>query len=467
MQDRHPIPTGSPADTPLSTHVRRPRLYLRIEELFPPLSFPARRRLLAAGVLAAAVTVGLLLWPWEASRADPPAGDGGSLGGIPSQTPGEGEETSLDGESDSAESEAECAPADTDSTAAEPSESDPAPDTDGTADTPTDPPPATEPISTQATTEEVSPPVGDGTVSEIPTVQETPTDTSPATDNEAPTDPPPETATEAPTEAVTEAPPVPVPEGCLPFVTVDRSESHMGVGYIDSGGSRLPHALPTDAPFTVKSPAVLIVNTHPYEGYGGGAAWYDPALGGLAVTDSPNAPDGVVALGSALARALRDQGVTVIHLRIPVSAGDTASVIRGRTEEAVRYYRRLYPDIGLVLDLRRSAELTAEGGILATKGDLNGSPCAQLRLSVSGGRDETALGYDLAVALSVREKLWDTSPTLSRPVGVKSGGGIAGDVADLRILTLEMGSAGNTYAEARATVEPLARAISAVIQKYS
>ena len=85
----------------------------------------------------------------------------------------------------------------------------------------------------------------------------------------------------------------------------------------------------------------------------------------------------------------------------------------------------------------------------------------------SGGRDETALGYDLAVALSIREGLWDTSPTLSRPVGVKSGSGLAGDVADLRILTLEMGSAGNTYGEARATVEPLARAISAVIQKYS
>ena len=103
MQDHHPIPSEIPADTPLSTHVRRPKLYLRIEELFPPLSFPARRRLLAVGLLAAAVTVGLLLWPWEASRAKPPAGDGGSLGGIPSQTPGEGEETSLDGESDSAE----------------------------------------------------------------------------------------------------------------------------------------------------------------------------------------------------------------------------------------------------------------------------------------------------------------------------------------------------------------------------
>ena len=177
MQDRHPIPTESPADTPLSTHVRRPRLYLRVEDLFPPLSFPARRRLLAAGVLVAAVTVGLLLWPWEASRAEPPVGDSGSLGGIPSQTPGEGEETSLDGESGPAESEAECAPTDTDSAAAEPSESDPAPDTESGVGTSTGTPPATEPFTSEADTEEASHPDTDGTVSETPTAQETQTET--------------------------------------------------------------------------------------------------------------------------------------------------------------------------------------------------------------------------------------------------------------------------------------------------
>jgi len=175
----------------------------------------------------------------------------------------------------------------------------------------------------------------------------------------------------------------------------------------------------------------------------------------------------VVALGAALAATLREQGVTVIHLRLPVTEGESTASVYTRTEEAIRYYRRLYPDIGLVLDLRRSAELTAEGGILATKGHYDGTPCAQLRLSVNGGRDETALGYDLAVALSIREGLWDTEPTLSRPVRVKNGGGIAGDLTDLRILTLEMGSAGNTYAEARALVEPLARAISVTMEKYS
>ena len=215
------------------------------------------------------------------------------------------------------------------------------------------------------------------------------------------------------------------------------------------------------------NPAVLIVNTHPYEGYGGDDPWYDPATGGLALTDTPNDPYGVVALGAALAATLREQGVTVIHLRLPVSQGESTASIYARTEEAIRYYRRLYPDIGLVIDLCRSAELTAHGGILATRGSYQGEPCAQLRISVSGGREETASGLDLAVATALRRHLWDAEPTISRPVWVKSGEGLAGDLADLRILTLDMGSAGNTYGEARTLIDPLGVAICKILKNNS
>ena len=459
MQDpRHPVPTEIPADAPLSATVRRPKLYLRLEDLFPPLSFPARRRALAVGVAAIATVAILLLWPWVTSRAQPPTGDGGvpdgTPGGVTAQTQGSIDETTRETyESEPPTDEAECQPTDT----AEP----PAPDESGSAEDSgssvedgtsqgdsTDNSPATTPV----TTEEVTPSPtdeGDG---------EATADTETRPDTQVPTAPP-DTA-----PAETEPP---IPAGCLGFVSVDKSESHLGAGYVERGDLTIPEALPADSPWKGGSPAVLIVNTHPYEGYGGGAAWYDPAAGGLALTDSPNDPDGVVALGAALARTLRDSGITVIHLRVPVSAGDSASAILARTEEAIRYYRRLYPDIGLVLDLRRSAELTADGSILATKGDYNGVPCAQLRVSVNGGRASDELGYDLAVAISLRESLWNTAPTLSRPVRVKSGSGIAGDSDGLRVLTLEFGSAGNTYDEAKVLVAPLGRAISAVLKKYS
>ena len=129
----------------------------------------------------------------------------------------------------------------------------------------------------------------------------------------------------------------------------------------------------------------------------------------------------------------------------------------------VRTYCRLYPDIGLVLDLRRSAELTENGEILRTEGSLNGEPTAQLRISVSGGREEDAVARDLAVALALRTGLWEIQPNLSRPVRVKSGAGMAGEFADIRMLTLELGAAGNTFDEAARLTAPLAAVLCGLL----
>lgn len=260
--------------------------------------------------------------------------------------------------------------------------------------------------------------------------------------------------------------PPPVPDGCFPIASQDLSEPHRGVGYIHNEGVTLPAALPDGSPWRVQTPAVLIVNTHPYEGYHDGAPWYDPTQGGLAQTDSPNAPDGVVALSVALTHALRDKGVTVIHLRIPTTPEESSADLYDRTEAMIRYYCRLYPDIGLILDLRRSAELTETGEILRTEGRVNGTSTAQLRIGVSGGRDPGALSRDLAVALALREGLWAESPSLSRPVSVKSRDGLLSDVSDLRVLTLEMGAAGNTYAEAVRLVPSLARSLNDILQNF-
>jgi hypothetical protein len=424
MQDNHshPIAAESAAPTALSSHVRRPRIYLRLEDLFPSLSLEARRRRLLAvgiGILAVTVTVGLFLWQRADTLAPPPVGDGGAAGGAPTQTQ-ETDETPYGSDLPTEEGD----PADTSA--------------------PKDPPEETvEETATGEATDEVTTPADGETTNE-----------------EAVTGA--EEVTTAPAE--TEAP---IPEGCLGFTRTDVSESALGVGHVTSSSHTLPTIPSVDALWEEVAPAVLLVNTRPYEGYGGGAAWYDPSAGGLALTETPNAPDGVVALGAALARDLRERGITVIHLRIPVSAEDSSAEILSRTEAAIRDYCRLYPRIGAVLDLRRTAELTADGRILATQGYYDGAPCAQVGVSVSGGRDGEAAGLDLMLAQSLRESLWAVEPTLTRPTRVRNGQGLAGDLPDLRVLTLEIGSAGNTYGEACATVEPLGEAIAAVLEKYS
>jgi stage II sporulation protein P len=162
-------------------------------------------------------------------------------------------------------------------------------------------------------------------------------------------------------------------------------------------------------------------------------------------------------------RYFREQGVTVMHLRIAVSEEDSAAAIYDRTRAAVRSYLTLYPDVGLILDLRRSAELTEEGGILRTAGKLNGETCAQLRISISAHRPEAEVKRDLSVALALREVLWQTSPTVSRPVWIKSGSGIAGDEKGVSALTLELGSAGNSFGEAAALIPLLAESIAHLV----
>ena len=427
MQDNHshPLPTPSSTDTAISSTVRPAKLYLRLEDLFPPLSFPARRLLaVGAGILAVTVAVGVFLWQRAEANAPPPAGDGSSLGGSSAQTQDSAEGTTYE---DTATDRGD--PTDT-PPSAEPTESEPAESGTSVESDPVESP------TSESITEETSPP--DEGVSDTEEVTEDTDETAPL-----------------------------IPEGCVGFAAVDVSESILGVDHITTGGLTLPAVPSVDTLWDEGTPAVLIVNTQPYEGYGGGAAWYDPSAGGLALTETANDPDGVVALGTALAHDLRERGITVIHLRIPVSAEDASADIFARTEAAIRDYCRLYPNIGLVLDLRRTAELTTDGSILATQGSLDGSPCAQVRVSVSGGRKGAISDLDLALAQSLRESLWAIEPTLTRPTRVKSGEGLAGDLPDLRVLTLEVGSAGNTYVEACVTLKPLGKAVAEILQKYS
>ena len=408
--------TDSPQSSP-STHVRVPRPRLYLEDLFPPLSSPPHRRRLAIGVAIAVVTVGAFFLLREAGWIHSPTGSVGGPGSNSAQIQ-ESETDTYEENKDtpsSHETEAESTEVDT---AGE----------------------VTEALTECAT---------------APAVETSDEATSETADSAESDDP------------ITDGSQPPLPTGCIGFVSADKSESAMGVEYVQSEDIYLPTLLPSDSPWSSATPTILIVNTQPYEGYGGGTPWYDPASGGLAITDSPNAPDGVVALGAELAATLRAEGMTVIHLRLAVESGETASSVYKRTEEAIRYYCRLYPDIGLVIDLRRSAELMTDGSILATQGNYGGRSCAQLRISVNGGREDGASDYDLAVATALRRNLWDIAPTLCRPVRVKGGEGLVGDLGDLRVLTLEMGSAGNTYEDACILVDPLSDAIRSVIEKYS
>ena len=314
-------------------------------------------------------------------------------------------------------------------------------------------------VSTEGTS--ASDPPEEGTTGGDPS-EDTTTEADPSED---PSKDPSEDPSEDLSEDTTAAdPPLAVPEGCVPVVSVDASLSERGAGYLVGEVDALPPSLPTDGWWGVEgTPTVLIVNTHPYEGYWNGEAWYDPATGGLSQVESPSDPDGVMALAADLTARLRSAGVSVIHLRVAVSEGDTASDMYRRTEEQIRRYCATYPEIGLVLDLRRSAELTGTGEILRTAGSYGEEPISQVRISVGSGRSREAFARDLALALALRKSLWGVDTSVSRPVQVRGGAGLAGDLSYLRVLTLELGAAGNTYAESARLIPLLERAVANLI----
>lgn len=439
------------------------------QAVYPFSLFPLRRRRGAAAVcLLLLAGLGVVLWQ-NVGASDPSGGtpntpsdppgqviEGG--GSLPSEDLLWSEEQTTeavpDEELDSYEEETDPA-----ETTAPPfsEEEDDTVQPDGTAAPPTESESATYPDEreTGGTSDEPAEP-------DFPNDSETTIDSDTSCVTESSESEPPEESTEETEEEITAE--EPVPEGCIPVQSMDMSMKDRGSGYVirESGG--LPSSLPVGGLWATEGmPAVLVVNTHPYAGYHDGGSYYDPAEGGLAQVQSSMDPEGTVALGAALTSYLRGQGVTVIHLRISVSPGETSSAIRERTETMIRHYCRLYPDIGLVLDLGRSAEMTEEGGILQTQARYSGEACAQLRMTVSGSRPSDATGRDLAAALALRQALWEEEPALSRPVRVVEGGGLASELLDVRVLTLELGAAGNTYAEAKALLKPLGDALCRIL----
>lgn len=446
MNPNHSSRVPAEVHTPIASHVFR-RGRMPFFTVWPRSWRDVRREMLGliVAVVLLAALIPVLILTYRAANASG-GGAGADLGILPADTDGGDTDPHTETErgiSEGLPADTENVPPDTDFTDTEDGETIPSEADSGTAGEP-------EPLPEEFEGNRAE------TMAETETFAEAETEavTEPREDGA-------DSETESDTVVETEEQ---IPAGCYPVKAEDMSCASLGAGHLAGYTDALPNHLPAEGWRTGDGAlAVLVIHSHPYEGYWSGGAWYDPAAGSLSCVESPNAAGGVVALGAELTRALRDLGVTVIHLRVAVSAEDTASDIYDRTEEAVRSYCRLYPDIGLVLDLRRSAELTEDGGILQTSGSLAGALCAQVRISVGGGREPSALGKDVALALALRERLWAEEPSVSRPVRVKTGSGIAGELTNVRILTLEMGAAGNTYAEALRLAEPLAMALGEMI----
>lgn len=281
--------------------------------------------------------------------------------------------------------------------------------------------------------------------------------------------------TDADTVAVTdtgtdpEVPPEKQPDVAGPgAVRRDLSESERGPDHVQNDTDRDPRSVGAWAPGYVEPPVVLLVCSRPFEAYtdgdGGGT------VSGLAIR---------------LANALRSRGLTVVLIGPSLTGLTPESSVkecRERTQSLIRYYCRLYNNVALVLDLHRGAEM-AEGTLLATSGVFEGHDSAQLRFIADGLRPDgdgvpagTVSALDFSLARALRRAVFEISPTVSRPVWWRTSAGLVpgglcpsgtsygADPSDgPRLVTVELGAAGNTYASAEALIPLLARAVAAVM----
>ena len=117
----------------------------------------------------------------------------------------------------------------------------------------------------------------------------------------------------------------------------------------------------------------------------------------------------------------------------------------------------------MVLDLHRDAALNADGSQYATAATVGGQRSAQIMLVVGTdwlGGNHPNWQENLSLALKLQVLLEQENPGITRRTVLR--GSIFNQNLSAGMLIVEVGTAGNTMAEALRAISPLAKAIAAL-----
>ena len=245
-----------------------------------------------------------------------------------------------------------------------------------------------------------------------------------------------------------------VPDEAVLSTTITWSSDPLDndTGYAVDGGALL--AQEPDISLPAEGYQILIIHTHATEAYTPDGEDQYEADGSYRTTDTDQS---VIRVGQALADALSEYGLTVLHdTRLydhPSYNGSYA-----RSEAAIRSYLEEYPGIAMVIDLHRDA-FGSEGTTYRTVAGPEAPNAAQI-LFVMGSDvsfEHTDWRENLALAMSLQGLAAETYPNLMRPTllcpyrynqQLSTGS-----------LLMEVGAAGNTLQEAITAVELFAEAV--------
>lgn len=203
-----------------------------------------------------------------------------------------------------------------------------------------------------------------------------------------------------------------------------------------------------------EAPTVLILHSHGTESYEKEAGYTETSAYRTLDTDY-----NMVSIGNRVAELLEAGGIHVIHDRTLHDYPSYNSAY-GNAREAIRTCLSENPGVVLVLDLHRDAAEDGDGNQKYSAVTIDGTSVANLMLVM--GSDKGSLSYpnweqNLALALKLQAQLEQRHPGLCRPVKLVTSR-FNQDLCTGALL-VEVGTAGNTHAEALAAAEFLAEGI--------
>ncbi len=209
------------------------------------------------------------------------------------------------------------------------------------------------------------------------------------------------------------------------------------------------------------APQVLIIHTHTTEGYMTYAAGYYNASDRERSTDHTR---NVCAVGDAMVKALATHGIAAIHDTTvhdsPYSGAYT------RSAKTVQRYLDQYPSIQVVLDLHRDALMEGSSGLVKPTVTVDGKKAAQVMI-IAGALSTDALpnphtAQNLALAAQWQKTLTDRYDGLMRPLSTV--GSRYNQHLHAGYLLVEVGSEGNTVAEAVYSGELLGKTLAELLK---
>lgn len=207
-------------------------------------------------------------------------------------------------------------------------------------------------------------------------------------------------------------------------------------------------------------PQVLIIHTHTSEAYRPEAGWEYEESDTLRTEDSNYS---VVRVGRELADTLEFLGIETLHdetVHDVPSYNDSYS----RTLEDIEADLAANPSIRLVLDVHRDAIADADGNYIPTAVTVNGRSTAQIMLVVGtdqGGLEHPNWEQNLSCALKVQAILNRNAPGVCRDLNLRTER--FNQHTSPGAMLLEIGSSGDTLAEALAAARLAGQAIAQLL----